>query len=106
MHFAAFTAVGESVQTPLKYWRNNTVGTLNCLEAMKQHEVKRFVFSSTCAVYGDPRKIPLTEDHPKNPVSPYGRSKAAVEWILEGLGPGLGAWGHGPALLQCRRRRG
>jgi UDP-glucose 4-epimerase len=95
MHFAASTAVGESVQLPLKYWRNNTAGTLNLLEAMKQHEVKRFVFSSTCAVYGDPQKIPLTEDQPRNPVSPYGRSKAAVEWMLEDSSRawGLGAMG-------------
>jgi UDP-glucose 4-epimerase len=97
MHFAAFTAVGESVQLPLKYWRNNTAGTLNLLEAMRQHNVKRFVFSSTCAVYGDPRKIPLTEDHPKNPVSPYGRSKAAVEWMLE---DSARAWGLGAMALR------
>ncbi len=95
MHFAASTAVGESVQLPLKYWRNNAAGTLNLLEAMKQHDIRRFVFSSTCAVYGDPLKIPLVEDHPRNPVSPYGRSKAAVEWMLEdsARGWGLGAMG-------------
>lgn len=97
MHFAASTAVGESVQLPLKYYRNNTAGTLNLLEAMKQHNVKRFVFSSTCAVYGDPLKIPLTEDHPKKPVSPYGRSKAAVEWMLE---DSARAWGLGAMALR------
>ena len=97
MHFAASTAVGESVQLPLKYWRNNAAGTLNLLEAMKRHDVKRFVFSSTCAVYGDPLRIPLTEDHPKSPVSPYGRSKAAVEWMLE---DSARAWGLGAMALR------
>jgi len=97
MHFAASTAVGESVQQPLKYWRNNTAGTLNLLEGLQRHNVKRFVFSSTCAVYGDPLKIPLTEDHPKNPVSPYGRSKAAVEWMLE---DSACAWGLGAMALR------
>ncbi len=97
MHFAALTAVGESVQKPLEYWRTNTGGTLNLLEAMQRYGVKRFVFSSTCAVYGDPRKLPLTEDHPKNPVSPYGRSKAAVEWMLEDASR---AWGLGAMALR------
>lgn len=97
MHFAALSVVGESVQLPLKYWRNNTAGTLNLLEAMKQHDVKRFVFSSTCAVYGDPLKIPLTEDHPRNPINPYGRSKAAVEWMLEDSAV---AWGLGAMALR------
>jgi UDP-glucose 4-epimerase len=97
MHFAAFTAVGESVREPLKYWRNNAAGTLNLLEAMKQHEVRRLVFSSSCAVYGDPLKIPLTEDHSRKPVSPYGRSKAAAEWMLE---DSAGGWGLGAIGLR------
>lgn len=97
MHFAASTAVGESVQQPLKYWRNNTAGTLCLLTTLQRHNVQRFVFSSTCAVYGDPLKIPLTESHPKNPVSPYGRSKAAVEWMLE---DSAGAWGLGAMALR------
>ncbi len=97
MHFAASTAVGESVQQPLKYWRNNAAGTLNLLEALQRHNIRRFVFSSTCAVYGNPRKIPLTEDHPKDPVSPYGRSKATVEWMLEDSAT---AWGLGAMALR------
>lgn len=95
MHFAAFTSVGESVREPLKYWRNNAAGTLALLGAMKRHDVRRLVFSSSCAVYGDPQKIPLHEDHPRIPVNPYGRSKAAAEWMLEdsARGWGLGAMG-------------
>lgn len=97
MHFAASSAVGESVQLPLKYWRNNAAGTVTLLEGLQRHDVKRFVFSSTCAVYGNPQKIPLTEDHPKAPVSPYGRSKAAIEWMLE---DSAGAWGLGTMALR------
>lgn len=97
MHFAASTAVGESVQVPLKYWRNNAANTLGLLEVLQRREVRRFVFSSTCAVYGDPQRIPLTEDHPRNPVSPYGRSKATVEWMLE---DSARAWGLGAMGLR------
>ena len=90
MHFAALTGVGESVQQPLNYWRNNVLGSLNLLEALKQASVSTLVFSSTCAIYGEPEKIPLTEDHPRGPVSPYGKSKAAVEWMLEDCAIGWG----------------
>src|SRR3954454_17588508 len=83
MHFAAFAYVGESVDQPLMYYQNNVATTISVLEAMRDAGVDRFVFSSTCAVYGDPDKIPITEDEKKAPVSPYGRSKLQVEQILQ-----------------------
>jgi UDP-glucose 4-epimerase len=82
MHFAAFAYVGESVEKPLMYYHNNVATTINVLAAMREVGVKKFVFSSTCAVYGDPDKVPITEDEKKAPVSPYGRSKLMVEQIL------------------------
>ncbi|HWE03226.1 MAG TPA: UDP-glucose 4-epimerase GalE [Tepidisphaeraceae bacterium] len=85
MHFAAYAYVGESVDKPLMYYRNNVATTVNVLEAMRSANVTRFVFSSTCAVYGDPEKIPITEDEKKAPVSPYGRSKLMVEHVLNDL---------------------
>jgi UDP-glucose 4-epimerase len=89
MHFAAYAYVGESVQIPLDYYRNNVATTINVLQCMQECGVERFVFSSTCAVYGDPDKIPITESEKKAPVSPYGRSKLMVELILSDL---LVAW--------------
>jgi UDP-glucose 4-epimerase len=83
MHFAAFIAVGESVQNPALYYRNNVAGTLSLLEAMLKAGIKKFVFSSTCAVYGPPQFIPMTEEHPINPLSPYAASKRMAEQILE-----------------------
>ena len=83
MHFAAYAYVGESVHEPLMYYHNNVVSTINVLECMAEAGVDKFVFSSTCAVYGDPDTVPITEDEPKTPVSPYGRSKWHVEQILE-----------------------
>lgn len=82
MHFAAFSQVGESVVQPLKYYRNNVAETIALLEAMRMHDVKRFVFSSTAAVYGEPQAIPITEDHPCRPTNPYGHTKLAVERML------------------------
>lgn len=82
MHFAAFIAVGESVVAPAIYYRNNVVGTLTLLEAMLAAGVKKFVFSSTCANYGMPKEIPMTENHPRDPLSPYAASKDMVERIL------------------------
>jgi UDP-glucose 4-epimerase len=82
MHFAAYAYVGESVEKPLIYYQNNVATTISVLESMQQAGVNRFVFSSTCATYGDPDKIPITEDEKKSPVSPYGRSKLMVEQIL------------------------
>lgn len=82
IHFAAFTLVGESVENPAKYYRNNTFGTLNLLDAMVAHQVNRIVFSSTCATYGELQYVPLDEKHPQNPINPYGASKLMVERIL------------------------
>jgi len=82
MHFAAYIFVGESVTDPAKYYRNNVTGTLTLLEAMHDASVDKFVFSSTCATYGIPQFMPLTEDHPQNPINPYGYSKLFVEQML------------------------
>ncbi len=79
MHFAAFIEVAESVKAPLKYYRNNLCNTQNLLAAMETAGVRKFVFSSTAAVYGIPREIPITEDSPKEPINPYGQTKWAVE---------------------------
>lgn len=82
MHFAAFTYVGESVQDPQKYYLNNLRNTLNLLESMLEFDVEKLVFSSTCATYGNPIEIPITEEHPQNPINPYGKGKHMVEQIL------------------------
>lgn len=82
MHFAAYIAVGESVSEPGKYYGNNVASTLNLLEAMLGHGINKLVFSSTCAVYGMPQEVPMTENHPHNPLSPYAASKDMVERIL------------------------
>ena len=82
MHFASFIQVGESVQEPAKYYANNVTNTLNLLDAMVTHEVQRFIFSSSAAVYGNPHTVPIPEDHSKEPINPYGRSKWIVEQIL------------------------
>ena len=83
MHFAAFAYVGESVEKPLMYYDNNVATTVGLLLCMREAGVRRFVFSSSCATYGDPEKIPITEDEKQLPVSPYGRSKLMVEHILK-----------------------
>lgn len=82
MHFAAFSQVGESMNQPLKYYRNNLAETVALLDAMVHHDVKRFIFSSTAAVYGEPVAVPITEDHPCTPTNPYGNTKLAVERML------------------------
>lgn len=84
MHFAAFINVGESVKNPIKYYHNNLAGVINLIETMIAHGVKKFVFSSTCATYGVPKKLPLTEDHPQLPINPYGQTKLDVENFLTG----------------------
>lgn len=83
MHFAAFAYVGESMENPGKYYRNNVVGSLTLLEAMRDHQINKIVFSSTCATYGIPKELPIKEDHPLNPISPYGSSKLMIERILK-----------------------
>ncbi len=85
MHFAAYAYVGESVEQPLMYYQNNVATTVSVLDTMRQANVKRFVFSSTCATYGDPDRVPITESEKKAPVSPYGRSKLMVEQVLTDL---------------------
>ena len=87
VHFAAYIAVGESTQKPELYFSNNVGGTLSLLTAMVQTSVKRLVFSSTAAVYGTPQVVPIPEDSPFDPVSPYGESKVMVEKILGWLDP-------------------
>lgn len=82
MHFSAYAYVGESVTNPAKYYQNNVVGTLILIEAMIAASINKFVFSSTCATYGIPQFIPITEDHPQNPINPYGATKLMVERIL------------------------
>lgn len=85
IHFAGLKAVGESVQIPLKYYKNNITGTINLLEVMQQHQVKKLVFSSSATVYGDPHKVPITEDFPLKATNPYGRTKLMIEEILRDL---------------------
>lgn len=82
MHFAAHISVGESVREPAKYYDNNLAGVLTLLDTMVAHDVKRFVFSSTAAIFGEPEYVPIDEDHPKAPTSPYGQSKLMVERVL------------------------
>jgi UDP-glucose-4-epimerase GalE len=82
MHFAAFLDVGESVREPALYYRNNVVGALSVLEAMAAESVRHFVFSSTCATYGDPIETPIAETHPQRPINSYGETKLAVERAL------------------------
>ncbi|HEY0720246.1 MAG TPA: UDP-glucose 4-epimerase GalE [Gammaproteobacteria bacterium] len=82
MHFASFIQVGESVSDPAKYYRNNVINTQNLLDAMVHHGVQRFIFSSTAAIFGEPRYTPIDEAHPREPINPYGRSKWMVEQML------------------------
>jgi len=85
MHFAAFIQVDESVREPLKYYRNNTINTINLLETLVEEGVNKFIFSSTAATYGIPETMPVTEDTPQKPINPYGASKLAVEGVLRDL---------------------
>jgi UDP-glucose 4-epimerase len=82
MHFASFIQVGESVREPAKYYRNNVTNTQNLLEAMVAHGVRNFIFSSTAAIFGEPRFTPIDEKHPAAPINPYGHSKLMVEQML------------------------
>jgi len=82
MHFAGFIAVGESVKKPITYYDNNVVKTLTLLKKMHEHQVDTIIFSSSAAVYGIPKQLPLVEAHPKNPVSAYGNTKLIVEYLL------------------------
>jgi UDP-glucose-4-epimerase GalE len=82
VHFAASALVGESVENPAKYYQNNLVNTVHLLDALRRHGIGRFVFSSTCATYGVPQRVPITEDEPQKPINPYGNTKLAVERAL------------------------
>ncbi|MCP4691597.1 MAG: UDP-glucose 4-epimerase GalE [Desulfobacterales bacterium] len=86
MHFAAYCYVGESVERPGMYYRNNVSASLTLLEAMQKHGVRPFIFSSSCATYGEPEETPITESHPQNPVNPYGRTKLVMEWMMADFG--------------------
>lgn len=90
VHFAAFAYVGESVTNPLKYYQNNTAEPLKLLQVMEEFDCKCFVFSSTCATYGEPDRLPITEANGQKPINPYGRSKLMLEWVLKDCGA---AWG-------------
>jgi UDP-glucose 4-epimerase len=86
MHFAAYALVGESMQNPLMYFRNNVQSGIHLLDAMRAADVKKIVFSSTCATYGQPEKLPMTEDTPQRPTNPYGESKLMFEKMLRWCG--------------------
>ena len=83
IHFAAFSQVGESVVNPKKYYNNNVIGTLNLLNSMVEHDVKKIVFSSTAATYGEPKYLPIDENHPQAPINPYGQTKLIIEKIMD-----------------------
>lgn len=83
VHFAAFSQVGESVVNPSKYYENNVVGTINLLKAMLNNDIKKIVFSSTAATYGEPAYTPIDEKHPQNPINPYGQTKLMIEHIMD-----------------------
>ena len=85
MHFAAWLKVGESVEKPVEYYQNNVVGTLAVLAAMRDADVKRFIFSSTCAVYGEPKSVPIVETLETRPINAYGESKLTIERALPHL---------------------
>ncbi|NOX58541.1 MAG: UDP-glucose 4-epimerase GalE [Planctomycetes bacterium] len=97
MHFAAFLDVGESVKAPLKYYQNNVSNTIGLLETMRDCDVKRMVFSSTCATYGIPAEVPITEQQNQAPINPYGHTKLAMEWALADCAK---AWGLGSCALR------
>jgi len=97
MHFAAYAYVGESVQEPLKYYRNNVGATCVLLEAMWQTGVRKLVFSSSCATYGRPCQVPIVESTDQRPINPYGRTKLVVEWMLADCAD---AWGLGSCALR------
>lgn len=97
LHFAAYAFVGESVENPLKYYRNNIAAPLTVLDAMQRHGCKRFIFSSTCATYGNPVRVPMDESHPQEPVNPYGASKQMLERVLRDC---EAAWGLKSVFLR------
>jgi UDP-glucose-4-epimerase GalE len=97
LHYAAFCYVGESVKEPEKYWHNNVVNALHLLAAMRSAGVRKFVFSSSCATYGIPKAMPMTEAEGQQPINPYGRTKLVIEWALADY---AAAYGLGYAALR------
>ena len=83
VHFASLSEVENSIKEPIKYYHNNVVGTLNLLDEMIRNDVKKIVFSSTASIYGEPQYIPIDENHPKNPINPYGNTKLIIEKMLD-----------------------
>lgn len=83
MHFSAYAYVGESVEQPRKYYENNFVQTLKLLDVLIERNIRKFIFSSTCATYGEPQYVPIDEKHPQNPVNPYGMTKFMIEKVLQ-----------------------
>ena len=92
MHFAGLKSVGESVQDPIRYYDNNVGGSLSLIRAMQENAIKKIVFSSSATVYGEPHYLPLDEDHPTNPINPYGRTKLFIEEILRDVVASDSAW--------------
>ena len=92
IHFAGLKAVGESVEQPLRYYENNVLGSLRLLQAMQANKVRTLVFSSSATVYGDPQRLPLTEDHPLSTTNPYGQTKLVIEQMLRDLYRSDPAW--------------
>ncbi len=90
LHFAALAYVGESIAHPDLYYRNNLLGSINLLDAMRRHGVENCIFSSTCSTFGEPLYVPIDEAHPQHPITPYGRSKWMVEQVLADYGSALG----------------
>jgi UDP-glucose-4-epimerase GalE len=90
IHFAAYAYVGESVDHPAKYYQNNVAGSIALLEAMRRYGCRNIIFSSSCATYGIPQQIPIPENHPQLPISPYGRSKLMMEQIIQDYGNAYG----------------
>jgi UDP-glucose-4-epimerase GalE len=93
VHFAALAYVGVSVREPGRYYQNNLVNTLGLMECMRRQKLTRLVFSSTCATYGIPQRVPITEDEKQQPINPYGNAKLAVEWALADYARAYG-WGY------------
>jgi UDP-glucose-4-epimerase GalE len=90
IHFAAYAYVGESVEHPAKYYQNNVAGSISLLEAMRRHDCKNIIFSSSCSTYGMPLQIPIPENHPQLPINPYGRTKLMMEQIIRDYGSAYG----------------
>jgi len=90
MHFAAFIEVGKSIKNPMKFYKNNVSKTISLIESMITYGVNKFIFSSSCAIYGNPQELPITENHPKNPISPYGKNKLMIEMALEDFNQAYG----------------